>query len=324
MGAVKSPLMLLDDAIKTNKFEPIYVFYGNERGVLFEYLTEVKSRFKNVVETDDLNAIIEDTKFNSIFGGKKLYIMRDTELFNKKATEEFLQFLAKMLKQRMHTIIFIENNVDNSVKQTQALPNSMKIQFNQLHEDQLVALVNTVLNEHNKKATKDIVRYFIDMCGYDYNTITNELSKLISYTTDSKIELDTINKVCSKNSNAVVFDLVNYIVKGQYGRALDMYETLILRKESPLVILTLIYRQLRLLYQIKLLKMSGVSNIQELAELCDSTPYIIEKNLNISNFDVSKILDLLVKCDEYDFKIKTGVVKDITAVRLLILYSSIR
>ena len=93
-----------------------------------------------------------------------------------------------------------------------------------------------------------------------------------------------------------------------------------LKKEPPLVILFLIYRQLRLLYQIKLLQAENYS-VYDIASACDSKPFIIEKNFNICNFSTSKLVALMVKCNEFDWKIKTGYIKDFVAMEHLIMYS---
>jgi DNA polymerase-3 subunit delta len=313
----------LDKAMETGIFEPIYVLYGPESGLITEYLIELRSKFKNVVEGESLSTILDDSKYNSIFGGKKLYILKHTGLFSKKADDEFISFLVKMFKQKNNVCVFVENTIDETFKQTQSLSKDMKVEFTYLKEDQLIGLVQKIAEANNKKIIKDLARYFIDQCDYSYSTITNELEKLVNYVSEKNITADHIKAITSRSTNAVIFDLVTYIVKQQYSRSLDMYETLLLRKEEPLVLLTLIYRQLKLLYQIKLLKAEGY-NPANIAEACDSKPFIIEKNMNICNFDTNKLLKLMVKCDELDYKIKSGQVKDALAVKLLILYSSIK
>jgi DNA polymerase-3 subunit delta len=313
----------LDKAIETGKFEPVYVLYGPEGGLITEYVIEMKGKFKTIVEENDLDKVIEDSKYNSIFGGRKLYILKHTELFTKKADDKFIAFLVKMFKQRNNVCLFVEDGIDNTLKQTQALSDAMKVEFQHLKEDQLIILVQKILEQNNKKIVKDLARYFVDQCDYNYSTIINELEKLVNFVTEKNITVDHIRAITSRSTNAVIFDLVTYIVKQNYTRALDMYETLILRKESPLVLLTLIYRQLKLLYQIKLLKAEGYK-VPDIADACDSKPFIIEKNMNICNFETEKLLKLMVKCDDLDYKIKSGQLKDTLAVKILILYSSIR
>jgi len=313
----------LDKAMSSGVYEPVYVFYGPETGLLTEYLSEFRLKFKTVVEDNNLETIIEDSKYNSIFGGRKLYIMKDTGLFSKKADDAFIQFLVKLFKQKMNVCVFVEKEVDANQKQTQALSEKMKIEFQYLKEEQLIVLVQKILEQNNKKLLKDLARYFVDQCDYKYSTIINELEKLVNYVSEKNITVDHIRAITSRSTNAVIFDLVTFIVKQNYQRALDMYDTLILRKESPLLLLTLIYKQFKLIYQIKLLKAEGFNNA-DIADACDSKPFIIEKNINICNFDTGKLLRLMMKCDDLDYKIKSGQLKDSLAVKILILFSSVR
>lgn len=313
----------LDKALSSKQFEKVYLFYGPETGILSEYLGELKDKFKNVIETDDFHQIAEENKYNSIFGGNKLYILRNTGLFNKKADDEFIQFLVQMFKHRTNVCVFVEEHVDDKLKQTQALSDSMKVCFDKLKEDQLVALAQKVMEQNDKKVSKDLARYIVDQCDYNYTTLINELTKLIHYVEKKTVTSDDIQKLVSRSTNSVVFDLVTYLAKGNYSRALDIYETLMLRKESPLGVITLIYRQLKLLYQIKLLRAEGYNDF-DIADACDSKPFIIQKNKDLCSFDTEKILKLLQKCADLDYKIKSGQIKDVLAGKILILFASLR
>ena len=319
MGDVKS----LNQDMEDKKLQPVYVFTGEESGLISQYVNEIKAGFKNVVETDNVDLVIEDCKYNPIFGGGKLFILRETGMFQKQVDEKFVNLLVKMFKQKINICIFVESSVDGKFKQVQALGDKGLITFKKLSEDQLIGFVTQILAKNNKKMLKDLTRYFVDQCDYDYNTIINELSKLLNYTDAKEIKVDDVKHVVTQSSRSIVFDLVDYIVKQKYQRAVDMFYMLLNKKEQPLVILTLIYRQLRLLYQIKLLKAEGYS-VNDIADACDSKPFIIEKSMNICNFDTEKLLKLMIKCSDMDWKIKTGQIKDTLAIECLILYSSIR
>ena len=319
MGDVKS----LNLEMEAKKLQSVYVFTGEEHGLISQYVNEIKVGFKNVVETDDVNQVIEDCKYNPIFGGGKLFILRETGMFSKVVDDKFVNFLIKMFKQKINICIFVESTTDGKLKQVQALGDKGLIHFKKLSEEQLIGFVNGILSKNNKKMLKDLTRYFVDQCDYDYNTIVNEITKLLNYTDTKEIKVDDVKHVVTQSSRSIVFDLIDYIVKQKYQRAVDMFYMLLNKKEQPLVILTLIYRQLKLLYQIKLLKAEG-HNVNDMADACDSKPFIIEKSMNICNFDTDKLLKMMIKCSEMDWKIKTGQIKDTLAIECLILYSSMR
>ena len=316
MASVKD----LNKDIESKQFSPIYLFTGEEQGLITQYLNEIKANYKDIIETSDVGVVIEDSKYKSLVAKKKLYILKDTGLFNKKADDQFINFLAQQFKQNLNCCIFVEDKMNRTLKQTQALGQSSIIEFKKLTEAQLVGFVSSVLERHEKKMTKSVIKEFVEQCDYDYNTIVNELTKLINYVSRKQILLDDLKEVVSRSTRSVVFDLVEYIITQQYEKALDVYDKLVLKKEPPLVILFLIYRQLRLLYQIKLLQAENYS-VYDIASACDSKPFIIEKNFNICNFSTSKLVALMVKCNEFDWKIKTGQIKDFVAMEHLIMHS---
>ena len=67
MGNVK----MLNEHLEKKQLNQIYVFTGEEDGLITQYVNDIKKQFKNVVETEDINQIIEDCKYNPIFGGCK-------------------------------------------------------------------------------------------------------------------------------------------------------------------------------------------------------------------------------------------------------------
>jgi len=316
-------LQSLDKAISSKEFSSVYLFFGEETGLRDEYVGEIKKGFKNIVNAESIEQVAEDTKFNAIFGGSKLYVFEDSKLFAKKATPDsvLVKVLLRFMKQSKNTLLFIESKVDTKLSQFQALGEDSVMEFKVLQQNQLVTMTQEIFKSADKKITKDLANYLVDECDYSYSNIVNEVDKLISYIDKKTVTLEDIKAVTTRSTSTVVFDLVSYIVQQRYDRALDMYESLVLRKESPLGVLTLIYRQLRLLYQIKLLKKQGYGD-HEIADACDSRPFIIQKNKNLCSFDTNKLLKLMVKCDECDYQIKSGQLKDTLAVKILILYSS--
>lgn len=319
MGTVKD----LNADMEKKKYHPIYIFTGEEKGLIYQYANDIKTGFKNIVETDNVKIVMDDSKYRSLVGGNKLYILKETGLFDKQATDEFVNFLVRLFKQTQITCIFIEEKINRTYKQTQCLSDKQIIEFKRLTEDQLVGFVGNVLTQSGRKMTKELMRAFVEQCDYDYNTITNELTKLLNYTDAKDIKVDDVKAVTSRSLRCVVFDLVEFIVKQQYSKALELYDMLLMRKEPPLGILVLVYRQLKLIYQIKLLKPEGHS-IADIADACDSKPFIVEKNFNICNFDTQKLIELMLLCNEYDWQIKTGQISAELAIECLILHSGIK
>jgi len=314
-------LKVLINAMNDNALERVYVFTGEESGLIGEYVGELKTRFKQVIETDDIKFVNEDSQFYSLFGGGKMYLLKQTGLFNKAAEDDFINLLVKFYKQKANMIVFVESKVDGRLKQVAALGDKSLIEFKKLSEAQMNAVITGTATKLGKMITKDLARYLAELCNYDYATVMNELTKLAYAGTDKKISQELINEVVTKQIHTVIFEISSYVSMEQYDKALELYDTLLLRKESPLVILSLLFRQYRLLYQIAALKADGYS-MQDIAEACEVKPFVITKNINICKFSIGKLKALVRACSHIDYMIKSGRCKDVLAVKLFILIAS--
>lgn len=318
----KTPLGELDVAIKTKTFLPIYVFTGSEHGILSQYLKDVKNCFKTVVDST-IAVVMEESKYNSLFGGKKLYILTGSEFFNRAATDQEIEFLVRMYKQKNHTVIFVETNVSLVYKQTKALQAESLIEFKKLSQKQLEKIATQALTQSGKTIEPELVSYVIDQCDYDYTVVLNELQKLCCID-EVEITKEVVRKVTTRSTSAVVFDLIEMIANKRYGRAFDMYRNLTLRKESPLAILSLLYRQFKIIYQVKMLQEQRYS-WNEMAEATDCKAFVIQKTMPLcANFTNKKLTNILVRCAETDLLIKSGKLRDVSAVLMLIAYTGIQ
>lgn len=323
MAKVATALKALDNAIETKKFLPVYVFTGEERGLLVQYISDIKKCFKNVVEDSSLSDVAKDTSFNTLWGGKKLYILNNTDFFNKTATDEEIMMLVKLYKQKSNTVIFVETNINNTYKQTKSLGEESVVEFKKLSQDAIERIVKQIMKVSKKKfADEDdqVAPSFIaDLCNYDYTTVLNEMHKLVS--TDAEvITIKDIKRTVTRSTYAVVFDLIELIANKKHVQAFDLYRNLILRKEIPLTILALIYRQFRLMFQCKML-LDERRSFQEIAQAINEKPYSVNKTAQlVRNFEYPKIESIIKKCAEVDIMIKSGKLKDEQAVLMLIAF----
>jgi DNA polymerase-3 subunit delta len=251
-----------------------------------------------------------------LWGGDKIYIAKQTGLFAKQAGEELVELLISFYKQRRHCLLFVETKVDMRTKQSQSLSKNSLVEFKKLTAAQASSIAIAEAKAHHRTMSKEVADYMVDRCGGDYNTIVNEMAKLAHATESPVITVKHIDEHTSRNVTSVIFELAEQVCKQKYAEAFELYDALILRKESPLAILALMYRQFRILYQVKLLTGFATADI---ANACNVQEFVVLKNKNMCSFTTEKLEHLLMLCAEYDYWIKTGKCKDDLAVKLLIL-----
>ena len=152
------------------------------------------------------------------------------------------------------------------------------------------------------------------------NVIRNELDKLIAYCMDvPRITLKDVNEICISNPEDDVFQMIECIARGQKSKAIHLYHGLLDRKEPALKILFLIARQFDILLKIKLCVREGKTD-EQTAEITGIRSWLVKKYREQSDrYSYEQLRTIVDKCQEMDYKFKTGQISDTIAVELLIV-----
>ncbi len=96
-------------------------------------------------------------------------------------------------------------------------------------------------------------KYLVECCGTSMQDLINELRKLIEYKGEnSNITKQDIDLLCTKQIQAVIFDLTDNLGKKETSKALEVYNGLISNKEPIQKILITLYNHFKKLYIIKI------------------------------------------------------------------------
>lgn len=127
-------------------------------------------------------------------------------------------------------------------------------------ETQIKQLVGNDLQNNGFKIQPDAFNQLLQRTGSDLSLIMNELPKLKMASYESKeITAEVVQELVTKSLDQNVFDLVNDVMAKHIDAALTLYRQLILTKEEPLKINTVLVSQFRLLIQTKILVKNGYS-----------------------------------------------------------------
>jgi DNA polymerase-3 subunit delta len=91
----------------------------------------------------------------------------------------------------------------------------------------------------------------LEQVGLEFSILERELEKLCLYTERGKIEPADVEQVSCNQRSFTVFELTRYVGQKQNGKALASLRSLLLAGESPLGILALLSRQIRIVWQVK-------------------------------------------------------------------------
>jgi DNA polymerase-3 subunit delta len=135
----------------------------------------------------------------------------------------------------------------------------------------------------------------------------NELEKVIAYSEGETVDLEEAREVLSVNLQQNVFHLVNAIGLKKEKEAYKALYALLLKGEVPLVILTMIVRQIRLIAKFKALEAQPLDK-RSIAARLKIPVFAVEDVMRQSRlFSKEDLYKAYKECLRCDMALKSGV-----------------
>jgi DNA polymerase-3 subunit delta len=167
----------------------------------------------------------------------------------------------------------------------------------------------------NRGSSNDRDHFISDSRTYLYK-LDNELEKLVAYAHNRRIESADVEALVKDEDIADIFKFIDAISLRNGAEAFKFVRGVLTRGESPLVVLSHLARQIRLMIQAKEHEhLSG----DALAQLIGVHPFAAKKALQQSQrFGMAELISALESILRADSAIKTGQMDDVTALDVLV------
>jgi len=319
----------LEKELKLGKLNSIYLLYGEETFLLENCLKKIKSNFGerkagiNEIKLDESNieGIISDIETPAFGYQKKLIIARDTNLFKKegkrknsinialiKKLAEYIKENNKLMEEAV-VLVFVETDAQKNELYKEIEQYGVVCEFQELKPIQIMSRIKAICNAYKVQIDDSSLRYFIECCGTNMQSLINEIRKLIEYAgEDGTINKKDIDKLCIKQLDSVIFDLTDNLGKKQVASALDVLHGLIYQKESIQKILITLYHHFKKLYIVCLAQKEN-KNIAESLNLKPNQSFLVSKYTAQARYfkeqELEKIVEELI---DLDYKYKSGLI----------------
>ena len=282
----------------------VYLLYGTKE---FGIEEEIKTLSKNIDEmniskydlnNDMLSLALEDAKTMSLFGDKKIVIIDNANMFTgitSKDSEKIEDYLNHINENTILIFVVHNDKLDSRKKITKLIKEKGKIkEFND--ELDSTNLVRRLFKDYNIEYST--IKLLIDRVGNNPLILQNEINKIKIYKENDKTITDEdILNLTVKLIEIDIFKLIDYIIKKDKEKALELYYEMLKMNEEPIKIVVILANQFRIMYQSKELLKKGYS----------------EK-------DIASILKIhLNNLADIDIGIKTGTLNKDLALELFIL-----
>jgi len=322
--------------VSNDTLKPVYLLYGPERYLADHYENLIRAR----VSEDDPTGLNTDVftgksaafpaienAVNSLpfMARRRLVLLRDTGLLaaGRKDDSEAVCGLIPIIPESA-VVLFVEYEADKRLKLYKKIAECGRIvECTPPKEAQLIKWAANICARNGARISPGACAALLRTVPADMNAIYSELGKLIAYKgNEGEITPEDIAAVCVKSPEARIFALVDAVGGKNARLALAEYANLLYARESPIMILTMIARQFRIILQCKLFAAQG-RRAGEIAELTGQRDFVIRQVLGQArNFTEESLIRALSDCLETDVSIKTGKLKDALAVELLVLRHS--
>lgn len=316
----------------------IYLFYGEETYLLETRVKKIKKEYQqlilgiNFIQIDDTNVeeLIADLETPAFGFDKKLIIAKNTGIFKKEKkttksdskkkkvddiklplNEKIAKYIQENLEELKNTVdlVFVEQEVDkNALYQTIEKVGEVK-EFALLKLSDLIANIKKIAVAYKVNIDDVTAKYLVECCGTSMQDLINELRKLIEYKGEnSNITKQDIDLLCTKQIQAVIFDLTDNLGKKETSKALEVYNGLISNKEPIQKILITLYNHFKKLYIIKIAEKYN-EDVATAMNLKPNQLFLVSKyKTQARYFETQELREVLEALIDLDANYKIGLI----------------
>ena len=317
----------------------VLLFYGAEdflmewaaESIVSEYVDE-DSGYLDVVrlEGDDVTAaaIMAEARAYSMFSEKRVVIVRNYLPLYRSAADahgdELLAFAAEPQEQSI--VIFIvesRNSTDLSSYGKKLAKACSAYEFSRLDKADLKAFITKRVHNAGKMISRRGLEFMIDVSGYynkgsgyDLTLLDSDISKIVKACDGDDISESLIEEILIGDSDRFVFNLIDALVAGDRGKALEIAESIIREDDGSMAVLALLTKQFEIMYDALELSGQGYS-ISQMAKKTGTNEYRFRKAFAAAGrYSRSRIRRILIDLYNADRDIKRGDIDKNVALEL--------
>lgn len=319
---------------KNGEFKGCYLFYGTETYLIKNYeralmdaILPLGSQLMNhdIFEEKRANAgaIMDAAQTLPFLNERRLITIKNSGFFQKgnakEEGEKLLDYFSNLPESVC--ILFIEEKVEKSSRLYKAVVKvGEAVEFKTPSEKELIAWIKKDCAKNGVAIEGSVIQFFLQTVENDMENIIRELQKLVSYKgNQGSITIEDVKEITTPSLEAKVFDLVRAVAEEKPEKAISIYRSLLLLKESPYMVLSLITRQFRMIFTSSLLTEDGMTN-SEIAQKLEVRDFAVKEYIRqAKRFTKEEWKMALEDCLKTDLDIKMGRAAEEGAVELLIM-----
>ena len=255
----------LKQDLKTGQLCTVYVFHGEETYLREYYLDQLRKKLipagfeefnyhKLEGKALSVQALSDIVEALPMMCEKTLVTVTDFDLFklNEEQRGQLIPLLSDFPDYCCLVFVYdiLEYKPDKKMKRlyTALTSTAQIVEFKTQGQSDLINWVTRRFKALGKEIDRQSAEHLIFTCGSLMTGLIPEIEKIAAYTRGAKITREDINAVADPVIDAMIYDITNEISRRNYDAAADTLGKLLKMQEEPIVILSLIGKELRKLY----------------------------------------------------------------------------
>ncbi|MCR5033743.1 MAG: DNA polymerase III subunit delta [Lachnospiraceae bacterium] len=322
-------MLRINEDIKSGEFKSVYLLYGEEDYLRFQFRDKLIKAL--VKEGDTMNfarfsgkdisipQIIDLAETLPFFADHRVILIEDSGFFESSCED-----LAKYIQEPSQSTIFVfsETKVDKRNKLYKAVDKQgIAAEMRSPEGAQLSRWIASRMAGYGKSfASGALLDYFVKRVGTDMMTVDNELIKLSDYLGEREVvQKEDVDAVCIPQLQDMLFVMLGHISKGEKKQALRYYYDLVALRRAPMMLLSMLNRQVNQLLQTKDLQLKRRSD-KEIEEAMKVKNFVVRKNKELAAaFDLDTLQQMLELGISTETDIKMGNLQDNIGVEMLVI-----
>ena len=320
------------DDLQKGILSKLYLLFGEEEYLVGFYAKAIESAakktangavfYKDVFEgARPVSDIIFAASSVPFEPGRRLVLVRDSKLFasgRKADSEAIADFLPNIPGDTI--MVFAESDVDRRLRLfKKAQETGSAVNCERQTPQALAKWLGRQAKAKGVSLSADVASHIIATCGNSMTSLFFEMEKLTAYAAEAKIITSAdVAEVAIPSLEARIFGLTKAMGQGSAKEALGHFASLMKLRESPLMVLTMIARQLRLMLLCKLGQQKSIPRAKLAGDLKVRDFVVSEALQQARRFSGEELLGLLRDCLDTDVKIKSGLLPEELGVEMLL------
>jgi DNA polymerase-3 subunit delta len=307
----------LGQKISAGIIYPVYLFHGTEKLLLEEAIKQLRGKLEesphpwlnyHVLQGKEERAaaILEKARSMALFRGRILILVQEADLLPRTEKEKLIPYLQNPPSS---TCLILQGDTLSPfaslvpyIKAKGAI-----VDFSPLSPTRTLTWIKEWVEGMGGKITSEAARYLVENNGTNLLFIKNELEKVMTFKggKGSLIDLTDLKQIGWSTATHTIFELTEALGNRKKEEALYLLQKLLRQGEAPLLILNLIIRHFRHLWQIKELQRNNYP-LDQIEKLMGLLPYQAKKyRLQARRFSEDELKKVFCRFTEIDLYLKS-------------------